>query len=114
MELEFTKENFDKLLLVAHEVHKVWNEDGDCGTIQRKTPIAWYRVLRLVEDAMPMTDREKATLWWSNIGGLRQESLIRKCSTVHGTLVGRRPGDLTGREVEMIWGLAHRFNEDSE
>lgn len=34
---------------VADEVIKVWNEDGEGGEIQMKTPIAWYRVLRLAE-----------------------------------------------------------------
>jgi len=32
---------------LRNEVLKVWNEDGDNGEIQMKTPIAWYRVLRL-------------------------------------------------------------------
>lgn len=31
------------------EILKVWNEDGDNGEIQMKTPIAWQRVLRLAE-----------------------------------------------------------------
>ena len=34
---------------LANEVVKVWNEDGEFGEIQKKTPIAWYRVLRLAE-----------------------------------------------------------------
>jgi len=35
-----------ELLEAALEVIKVWEEDGDCGEIQMKTPIAWQRVLR--------------------------------------------------------------------
>ena len=31
------------------EVLKVWNEDGDGGEIQMKTPIAWYRVINIAE-----------------------------------------------------------------
>lgn len=48
-----TKEN-DKLKArvkelgeLQNEVQKVWNEDGDCGEIQMKTPIAWQRVIRI-------------------------------------------------------------------
>jgi len=37
------------LKAVADEAIKVWNEDGEAGEIQMKTPIAWYRVLRLAE-----------------------------------------------------------------
>jgi hypothetical protein len=50
--MEFNKENFDNLKAVAEEVLKVWNEDGDCGLIQRVTPIAWSRVVRAAEHAL--------------------------------------------------------------
>jgi len=32
------------------EVLKVWNEDGELGEIQMKTPIAWHRVLRIAQE----------------------------------------------------------------
>ena len=41
------KEDLTRLM---DEIEKVWNEDGDCGEIQLKTPIAWYRVLRIVNE----------------------------------------------------------------
>ena len=34
---------------LVDEVLKVWNEDGDNGEIQMKTPIAWHRVLMIAE-----------------------------------------------------------------
>jgi hypothetical protein len=36
-----------KLIALREEVIKVWEEDGDGGEIQMKTPIAWQRVVRL-------------------------------------------------------------------
>lgn len=36
-----------KLIALRDEVIKVWEEDGDGGLIQMKTPIAWQRVIRL-------------------------------------------------------------------
>lgn len=41
-----------KLLEVAQEVLKVWNEDGQSGEIQMKTPIAWSRVVRKAEESL--------------------------------------------------------------
>jgi len=46
------EEDKSKLQAVTDEVLKVWNEDGDCGEIQMKTPIAWHRVLRLANDVI--------------------------------------------------------------
>lgn len=40
------------LLEACLEVIKVWNEDGDNGEIQMKTPIAWHRVLRKANQAI--------------------------------------------------------------
>jgi len=40
---------YDELSELKNEVLKVWNEDGPNGEIQMKTPIAWYRVLRIAE-----------------------------------------------------------------
>lgn len=36
-----------KFIALRDEVIKVWEEDGDGGEIQMKTPIAWQRVVRL-------------------------------------------------------------------
>ncbi len=41
--------NVKGLQELVDEVLKVWNEDGENGEIQMKTPIAWYRVLRMAE-----------------------------------------------------------------
>ena len=41
-----------ELLEAALEVLKVWNEDGEGGEIQMKTPIAWHRPLRKAEKAI--------------------------------------------------------------
>jgi len=41
-----------ELLALRDEVLKVWNEDGENGDIQMKTPIAWYRVLRIAEQTI--------------------------------------------------------------
>ena len=38
-----------RLQAIENEFIKVWEEDGDNGAIQRVTPIAWYRVLRLTK-----------------------------------------------------------------
>jgi len=38
-----------KLKELKDEIQKVWNEDGQNGEIQMKTPIAWHRILRLSE-----------------------------------------------------------------
>lgn len=43
------EEDKAELKAVVDEAIKVWNEDGEAGEIQMKTPIAWYRVLRLAE-----------------------------------------------------------------
>jgi hypothetical protein len=40
-----------ELIDLALEVLKVWNEDGDNGDIQMKTPIAWQRVVTRAEKA---------------------------------------------------------------
>ena len=40
----------EDLARLVDEVLKVWNEDGDNGEIQMKTPIAWYRVIRIAEE----------------------------------------------------------------
>tara|TARA_R110001606_G_scaffold203594_3_gene351690 strand:- start:2065 stop:2298 length:234 start_codon:yes stop_codon:yes gene_type:complete len=40
-------EKLDKLEELNKEVQKVWNEDGDSGEIQKRTPIAWQRVIRI-------------------------------------------------------------------
>jgi hypothetical protein len=44
-----------KLQAVANEVTKVWTEDGEVdgkggGDIQMRTPIAWHRVIRKVDE----------------------------------------------------------------
>lgn len=41
-----------ELLEACLEVIKIWNEDGEGGEIQLKTPIAWYRALRKSEKAI--------------------------------------------------------------
>jgi hypothetical protein len=46
----------EELLDLVTEVLKVWNEDGDNGEIQMKTPIAWYRVIRKAELAKAIID----------------------------------------------------------
>ena len=48
-ENERLKAENEKLNELHNEVQKVWNEDGENGEIQMKTPIAWYRVLRISE-----------------------------------------------------------------
>ena len=42
-------ERIKELEALKDEVLKVWNEDGDNGEIQMRTPIAWHRVLRIAE-----------------------------------------------------------------
>jgi len=37
---------------LAEEVLKIWNEDGDNGEIQMKTPIAWHRAIRIAEETL--------------------------------------------------------------
>ena len=44
------------LMALVEEVLKVWNEDGDCGEIQKITPIAWHRVLRKAEKVLGKSD----------------------------------------------------------
>jgi hypothetical protein len=44
---------------LANEVLKVWNEDGDNGEIQMKTPIAWYRVIRKAEDLLSASQNQQ-------------------------------------------------------
>ena len=44
---------------LAKEVLKVWNEDGENGEIQMKTPIAWYRVLRIAGQLQAPTHEAK-------------------------------------------------------
>ena len=41
-----------ELYELAEEVLRVWNEDGDNGEVQMKTPIAWHRVIRRAEAAL--------------------------------------------------------------
>jgi hypothetical protein len=41
-----------ELLDLALEVLKIWNEDGDNGDIQMKTPIAWQRAVTRAEKAI--------------------------------------------------------------
>ena len=52
------EEDKAELKAVADEAIKVWNEDGEAGEIQMKTPIAWYRVLRLAEKINKKEDAE--------------------------------------------------------
>ena len=52
------EEDKAKLQAVADEAIKVWEEDGDNGPIQMKTPIAWYRVLRLANKANNVKETE--------------------------------------------------------
>ena len=40
---------FQELQDVSDEVIKIWNEDGEGGEIQMKTPIAWYRAINKAE-----------------------------------------------------------------
>ena len=49
----------DKLLDLVNEVLKVWNEDGDNGEIQMKTPIAWYRVVTRAEEAIQSAQQQE-------------------------------------------------------
>lgn len=47
---------YPDLMALVEEVLKVWNEDGDCGEIQKITPIAWHRVLRKAEKVLDKSD----------------------------------------------------------
>jgi len=42
-------ERYKRMEEACEEFMKVWNEDGECGEIQMKTPIAWHRVLLKIE-----------------------------------------------------------------
>jgi|6_EtaG_2_1085325.scaffolds.fasta_scaffold01829_22 hypothetical protein len=42
-------ERYKRMEEALKEFMKVWNEDGEGGEIQMKTPIAWHRVLRKIE-----------------------------------------------------------------
>lgn len=58
IELRKNMEQYPKLLELAEEVVKVWNEDGDCGEIQRVTPIAWTRVIRRANTILNVNESE--------------------------------------------------------
>ena len=46
-----------ELVEACEMVCEVWNEDGDNGTIQMNTPIAWYRPIRLAEQALKNNEK---------------------------------------------------------